>query len=505
MRTFWCLTVCVALGSGCDSARPAVGQPPQSTVGAAAGATSPDGSSVAIRDQAVRPASPEETLPSLWTRQRGEDWPRFLGPAGNSKSAESGLVVPWPNGGPRVVWAKEVGTGYGIGSIAAGRYYQFDRHDLRRGRGQARLTCLNAETGEEIWRFEYPCEYEDMLGYNNGPRASPVIDGNRVYIYGVEGMLHCLAAQDGTLIWKVDTAAKFGVVQNFFGVGSTPAVFEDLLICMVGGSPPGSRGLYESYGGVDGNGTGIVAFDKWSGAVRYAITDELASYASPQLATIDGRSWCFMFCRGGLVGFEPRTGKVDFHYPWRSQLLESVNAATPVIVGNQVFISETYQIGSSLLAVKPGGYDLVWHDERKSRDKAFLAHWNTPIEVDGYLYGCSGRNPPDAELRCIDWKTGAVKWKEAVSCRASLMFVDGYFLALFENGELQLFRPNPQRFELVSRVSLRPQRFQDLALADQGPLPGDPYWAAPILSHGLMYARGDNRLVCLELIPEGTR
>lgn len=442
-------------------------------------------------------------LVSLWTRKRGSDWTAFLGPTGDSKSSETGIIAPWPESGPRIVWQREIGSGYGIGSISAGRYFHFDRHQERGSRGQARLTCMNAETGEDIWTFEYASEYEDMLGYNNGPRASPVIDGDRVYIFGVEGMIHCLSASDGKLVWKVDTAQQFGVVQNFFGAGSTPVVYGELLICIVGGSPPGSPGLYVSNGQVDGNGSGIVAFNKRTGAVEYSISDELASYASPRLATIDGRPWCFAFCRGGLVGFEPKSGKVDFHFPWRATLLESVNASTPVVVGNEVFISEAYQIGSSMLAVRPGSADVVWQDERRVRDKSMRAHWNTPVYVDGYLYGCSGRNPPDSDLRCIDWKTGQAKWVEKTRVRSSLLFVDGHFVCLGEYGTLQLIKANPDRCEIVSEVTLR----RDEAGAD--PIDGGkprllryPCWAAPILSHGLLYVRGDDRLVCMELISD---
>jgi outer membrane protein assembly factor BamB len=260
--------------------------------------------------------------------------------------------------------------------------------------------------------------------------------------------------------------------------------------------------LYESSGAVDGNGSGIVAFDKLTGEQRYAVTDELASYASPQLATIGERPWCFMFCRGGLVGFHPQSGKVDFQFPWRSQLLESVNASTPVVVGNEVFITETYQIGSAMLSVKPGGYDVVWQDDRRVRDKSFRAHWNTPIYVDGYLYGCSGRNPPDAELRCIEWKTGKVQWSVFTGDRSSLLYVDGHLISLSEHGKLQLLKPNPQRHEVVSEIRVRPQGVPGAVPGEPAPLPADPYWAAPILSHGLLYFRGDERLVCMEVIPD---
>ena len=448
---------------------------------------------------AVSSESDEPPLSDIGTRPAGDDWPTFLGPTRDSKSQESPILSPWPEQGLKVVWEKEKNTGYGIGSVAKGRYFHFDRFDqaIRRP-GQARLICFAAETGEELWRFEYTTDYSDLLGYNNGPRCSPLIDGNRVYIYGAEGMLHCIRASDGELIWKLDTAKEYGVVQNFFGVGSTPVIENDLLICMVGGSPPGSPGLYESRGAVEGNGTGIVAFDKHSGVERYRLSDELASYASLQLATIDERRWCFAFARGGLLGFEPTSGKMDFHYPWRARDLESVNASMPVVVGNQVFVSETYRIGSSLVAVRPGEYDVVWSDPRNRRDKAMKTHWNTAVQVDGYLYGCSGRNEPDADLRCIEWKTGRVVWVEQdppeTRERSSLLYADGHFIVLGETGTLRLIKANPREYELVSQINLRKNKQPLVKLSD-------PYWAAPILSHGLLYLHGEGRVLCMELIP----
>ena len=449
-------------------------------------------------------AKPEPTdaadLKDIGTRSKGLDWPDFLGPNRDSKSPEQGIISPWPENGPRIVWQMKLETGYGIGSIVKGRLYQFERQ-----KHTATLLCLKSETGDELWRFEYPTDYEDLLGYNNGPRCSPVIDGNRVYIYGAEGMLHCLKASDGELVWKLDVNHKYGVVQNFFGVGSTPIIEDSLLICMVGGSPPGSPGLYESGGNVDGNGSGIVAFDKMTGKEKYRVTNELASYASPQLATITGRRWCFMFARGGLVGFEPKSGKVDFQYPWRSPKLESVNAAAPVVVGNEVLVSETYSIGTSLVSVKAGGYDVVWADDPNPRkEKAMMTHWNTGIHLDGYFYASSGRNPPDADLRCIEWKTGEVQWVEQLPPeareRSSLLYVDGHFVQLGEYGSLKLLKVNPEKYEPVSElIPIRKPIDPDIG---PRPLLQFPCWAAPILSHGLLYVRGDDRLVCMELIPD---
>ncbi len=429
---------------------------------------------------------PDVDSPDLRARRAGIDWPGFLGPNRDGNSPERGMVVPWPAQGPRLVWHRRVGEGYAIGSVSRGRLFHFDRQGNR-----ARLACMKSETGEELWQFEYPTDYRDLFGYDGGPRCGPVVDGDRVYGFGPEGMLHCLRVVDGALVWKRDTASDFHVVQNFFGAGSAPVVEGDLLIAQVGGSPPGSPSI--GTGGVRGLDSGIVAFDKRTGEERYRVTDELASYASPVTATIGGRRWGFVFARGGLVGFEPATGKVDFRFPWRARMLHSVNAANPVVAGDRVFISECYGIGSALLRVRPGGCEVVWKDE-PGRDLAMAAHWSTPIHVGGFLYGSSGRHRSEAELRCVELETGRVRWRMPGLSRCSLLHVDGHFVCLGEDGVLRLVRVDPERYVEVSRVVLESP--------DVGPLLREPAWAAPILSHGLLYVRGRDRLACLEAIPE---
>lgn len=437
-------------------------------------------------------------LADLGTRKQGTDWPTFLGPSADSKSTETGILTNWPATGPRIVWQRELGDGYGIGSISRGRYYHFDRLE-----DNARLVCLEAETGKPIWEFVDPTDYADLYNYSGGPRCSPVVDGDRLYVFGAEGMLYCLRAADGEPVWKVDTTKDFGVVQNFFGVGSTPVVEGELLIVMVGGSPAEDQNVAPGQlDRVTGNGSGVVAFDKRTGDVKYKVSDELASYASPKLATIDGRRWCFLFARDGLLGFEPQSGKQDFHYPWRARILESVNASTPVVHEDQVFISECYGPGSSLLKVSPGKHEVLWQDDPRKREKAMQSHWNTSIYHDGYLYGCSGRHTQEAELRCVEWKTGKVMWSEPGLSRTSLLYVDGHFVCLGEYGVLQLIKASPQKFESVASVMLREPAADALEGFPPSALLKYPCWAAPILSHGLLYVRGTDRLVCLELIPE---
>src|SRR5262245_32538980 len=241
-----------------------------------------------VAPQAAEPpnSSADASTPHS-TRKAGQDWPIFLGPNQDSRSPETGIATKWGESGLKLVWQVKLGTSYGAPTIADGRLMQFDRFG-----DKSRLYCLNPETGKELWRYEFPAKYEDLYQYNNGPRCSPVIDGDRVYAYAVDGVLACCRVEDGKPVWEKNLNKEFGVVQNFFGVGSTPVVEGDLLIVMVGGSPPESHQIAPGQlNRVEPNGSGIVAFDKLTGEVKYKIADELASYASLKLATIDDRRW----------------------------------------------------------------------------------------------------------------------------------------------------------------------------------------------------------------------
>jgi outer membrane protein assembly factor BamB len=419
----------------------------------------------------------------------GSDWPRFLGPAGTSASTETGILTRWPKEGLKKVWECELGVGYAPPTIAAGRLYHFDRYGT-----DARLTCRDATTGAVVWKFEYPMAYEDYYGYDSGPRACPVVDGDRVYIYGVEGVLHCVSASDGKPLWKVDTRAKYHFHQNFFGIASAPVIEGDLVIIAVGGSPPGPRPA--DLRDAKGNGSAIVAFDKKTGAEKYRFGDELASYSTPIITDIGGKRVGLYFARGGLLGFDPRAGKQLFHYNWRAKAMESVNASTPVVVGDKVLLTECYEKGAALVKVAGNKVEAVWTDADRDRfDKALMSHWCTPIVAGGFVYGCSGRHTPEADLRCVELTTGEVKWRERRTTRCTLLKADGHLLSLGEGGELRLLKVNPQKYEEVARWEVPGLAY--------------PCWAPPVLSHGLLYLRGKDensrdghKLMCFELIPQ---
>jgi outer membrane protein assembly factor BamB len=412
----------------------------------------------------------------------GADWPTFLGPTRDNVSPEKGIIAPWPKDGLRKVWDCELGAGYAPPVVAAGKLYHFDRFD-----NSIRLTCRDAATGAEKWKFDYPTDYEDYYGYDPGPRACPVVEGDRVYAYGPDGMLYCVSAADGKELWHVNTRRDFHVHQNFFGVGSVPVVDGDLLIVAVGGSPDGRRPIDLRL--AKPNGTGIVAFDKKTGKVKYRTADELSSYSSPVIRTINGKKTGLYFARGGLLGFDPQTGKIGFHYKWRAPVEESVNAACPVVVGDRILLTECYGPGAACLDIVDGKVKEVWTDADKEKlEKSLMCHWNTPVYHEGFVYGSSGRHETEGDLRCVELKTGEVKWSEKVRARCTLLKVDGYFISLTEYGELTLIKPNPAKYDEVSKF-----RVPELAY---------PSWTPPVLSNGLLYVRGKDRLVCLELIPK---
>lgn len=437
-------------------------------------------------------AAPAAEPPDLATRV-GEDWEAFLGPTGNGRSGLERVVAPWPAAGPPVVWHAPLGEGYCAPAVSRGRIVVFDRVSAR-----VRTRCLEAETGRPLWEESYASDYRDTFGYDGGPRAAPVIHGDRVLTFGPEGRLECRSLADGASLWRVETSAEHHVVQNFFGVGAAPLVVESdrepLVVVQVGGSRPGTAPpAPERLDLVRGLDSGLVAFDLATGRERWRASAQLASYAAPVLAQIGGRPRIVAWMRDDLIVVEPASGAVLAEFRWRADELFSAVAASPVVDRDRILLSECYGPGSVLL--EWDGRDLreVWRSRRPRPRTALMAHWATPILHGGHVYGASGRHAGDAVVTCVEWGTGEVKWSEAGLGRASMVLADGHLVVLGEFGDLVLARASPDAFQEVSRARLLSD--------DSTPLLSPPCWAAPIVARGLLYARGSGRLVCVELAP----
>jgi outer membrane protein assembly factor BamB len=427
----------------------------------------------------------------------GQDWPRFLGAHGNGISDETGLLDQWPANGPMLVWEKDIGTGYGAPSVIGQKLVLHHRIG-----DEEIVECFAADTGKSLWRFGYPSHFIDPYGYNNGPRGTPLLTSNLCFTFGAEGKLTCLELQTGQRVWQRDTAADFHVPEAFFGVGSTPILEEGLLIVMVGGQPnsglvafdPGTgKTVWENVGQTNWQD---VPMTGWPGEqkVRWQSWDKQASYSTPVAATIHGRRQVLCLTRQGLVSLEAKTGRVNFSFWFRSRVNDSVNAMCPVVVDDLIFISAAYyKIGSVLLRVKPDGKSVeeVW------RGTALELHWSTPIYLAGYLYACSGRNEPDARMRCVELRTGKLMWDldeswqhyntrtPGVYGRGSSILADGKLITLGEGGLLGLFQPNPGQPEEICHFQLPQLHY--------------PCWAAPVLSRKKLYLRNEDHLVCLDL------
>jgi len=312
-------------------------------------------------------------------------------------------------------------------------------------------------------------------------------------------MLACIAVADGAQLWKLDTNKKFDVVQNFFGVGASPLIYKDKILAMVGGSVTNSSNPPK--------GSAMVAFDKLTGTEIYSVGDYLASYSAPVVQNINGADVCLAFVREGLMAFDPDDGSKESFFPWRASTQESVNAASPIVWQERILISETYERGSAMLKLTPSGFEELWKDGSGRKEQILRAHWSTPLLDGNVVYASSGRNEPDTDLRCIEWKTPniesdpwlpKVKWTVRNHDRMTGLLIDNHLLMLGESGVLQLIDLNQDKLTIVAEMELA----QMTDAKDGRPLVQTPSWAPPVVSHGLLYVRGTNKVVCLELIPE---
>jgi outer membrane protein assembly factor BamB len=451
---------------------------------------------------------PERKTPSA------TDWPIFLGPLGTGVTSDAGISQHWPPSGPPIVWSKRIGAGYSSPSIRGGKLVI--HHRLR---NTEVVECVRAETGEPIWKIDYPSDFRDPYGYNNGPRCTPLLTRDRCYTFGAEGRLLCVELASGKKIWERDIPKDFYVPPHFFGVGCTPILEGDLLIVLIGGQPNSGVVAFRADSGA--TVWQSVGKETWDGiktdwptepVYRWTGNEMVVSYSSPIAATIHGQRHVLCLMRQGLVSVDPRNGHVNFKYWFCSRDYESVTAARPVVIGDRIFISAAYKVGSALLQVEPSGRGVkeLWRNRTN-----LLAHWSTPIEVAGFVYGFSGRHEPEGELRCVDLATGNVVWQtrgydgdvEKLAAdpatgqivdqvtkkpipfpffgRGSLTKVGDRFLVLGERGTLALAELSPKGYHELGRTS-----FKDIEY---------PVWPSPVVVGTQLYLRDENTLLCVDL------
>lgn len=425
-------------------------------------------------------------------------WPRFLNSRMDGKAVVAeGQSYRDRNWDPPAdfEWSLDLGDGYGLGAVADGAYFHFDALA-----GNERLRKIDLQSGRTLWTKTAPLNYRDMYGYETGPRCCPTLAQDVVYTYGAAGRLAAHQAADGTLLWQRDVNDQFGVVQNFFGVGSSPLVIGDQVLVMVGGSPEQDQSIAPGrLDRVSPDGSLLVSFDRRSGEVRWQCGDDLASYSSPRAAVIDGRQVVLLFARNRLHVIDPETGRDLGSVPHRARLLESVNAMVPVVQGNRVFVSDCYEQGGVLFDISidadEATFQTVWQDPPENRRaQALRSHLSTPVLHEGFLYACSGRNAPDSDFRCVRWSDGEVMWTALSRRRSTATLLGDVLLVLKETGSLHFVPATPEKFEALA--------VWELSEADQQrPALRYPCWSAPIVVGDRMLVRGDDTLICVRIPP----
>jgi len=391
------------------------------------------------------------------------DWPQYLGPNRNGEYSGPPIAA-WAADGPRKIWEKPVGEGFAGPVVTGGRLILFHRV-----KNEEIVEALDSRTGASQWRYAYPTSYQDDFGFDEGPRAVPVVASGRVYTFGAEGQLTAIDLATGKKVWSVDTAARFNVRKGFFGAAGSPLVENGRVIANIGGRD-------------GGKGAGIVAFDANTGAPLWTATDHEAGYSSPVSATFGGQPTTVFFTRNGLVGLDPATGAIRFQKQWRSRSASSVNAATPLVIGDTIFVSATYGTGAASFRVQGNQLGELW-----SGDEILSNHYATSVYSNGYLYGFHGRQEFNPSFRAVEYKTGAVKWNVDGFHAGSVILAGDRLMILKETGELIMAAATPQAFRVIAQARILPQTVRSF----------------PALADGFLYARNNDThkdvLVCLDL------
>jgi outer membrane protein assembly factor BamB len=379
------------------------------------------------------------------------DWPNLHGPTRDGHSAETKLNWEWAKAAPAAAWTADVGAGHAGPVVANGVVYVWHRAG-----DDDTLTALAADTGKEKWK------YAATVGGRDGPQAAPVVADGVVFAVGYGGKLHAVSATSGEKVWVKDLMKEYAPPEGYFGVGAGLLVAGGKVIVNVGAK-----------------GAGVVAFDAKTGKEVWKATDDPPGYSTPTLADIDGTPHAVVFTRTGLVVLSVESGKVKYTRRHRSRMEASVNAATPLVSDGQVFATASYGTGAALWAMGKGGLDEVW-----ANDTSLSSQYDTPVKVGDHLFGLHGRQDQgSANLVCVEWKTGAVKWTRKTFGVAHLIAVDGGVLALTEGGELVRFAATEKEYQEVGRAKVLDGLTR----------------AAPALADGRLYLRNDRTLACVKL------
>ena len=383
-----------------------------------------------------------------------EDWPNFLGPRHDLISLETGLRTSWSGPIPRI-WEREVGSALSGISVVGGRAYTYGEAGKRQV-----LYCLDAETGEVIWQRDFEGAYRESQG-GDGTRATPTVDGDRVYVLGALGRLICANANTGEILWD----RKF-TAEPRWGYSGSVLIEGDLAILS-----PGKRA------------GALLALDKRTGEERWRTGSEAAGYATPYPFTMNDKRYVVGFVADAALIVEAATGREVWRTRWKTDW--NVNAAAPIFHEDHLFLSSGYSTGSALFRLAPSGDKLA--GEEVWRNNVIMNKFQSSILWKGYLY-TSDQNG----LRCADFRTGEARWRmrrlpgsDASQVDGTMTMADGNIYYLSQGGELAIGPASRAGFEPVTMERV----LSGLC------------WTVPTISNGRLYVRNLTHVVCIDLRP----
>jgi outer membrane protein assembly factor BamB len=398
--------------------------------------------------------------------QSAHDWPQWRGPRRDGISLETGLHLDWEQGPPPLLWKKPIRGGYSSPAVARGRVYVTDRDG-----GQERVFCFDAESGEELWVYSYANDYGN-LEFGAGPRATPTVHDGRVYTLGATGTLLCLEADPADrqprVLWRHDLMAEFATEAPRWGVASSPLIEDDLVIVQPGGET-----------------ASVAAFHRLTGQLVWKALNDVGGYSSPVAVTAAGVRQIVCVTGEGIAGLHPRDGRTLWYYPWVTTF--EGNIATPIVAGNYVFVSSSYNKGCLLLEISGQGSALTAEPVYVKANKLMRNHHSTCVLHQGHLYGYDvNTNNNTAALKCVDLRKAEEKWADRSLTKGTLLYADGCLIILTEDGRLAVVEATPERFRKRGEFQI---------------FDSTQTWALPALAHGRLYARDGRWLVCYDLRP----
>ncbi len=394
----------------------------------------------------------------------GADWPQYRGPNHDGTSTER-ILKKWPAQGPRQLWKKPLPDGFSSFAVSRGRVFTGIKRVVD-GAAKEVFVALDADTGTELWaRPVGPSPPGRGEGNGDGPRATPAVDGEHVYVLSAYLSLFCLRADDGSVVWNRDLVAEFGGELPDYQAAASPLVVGDVVLV---NGPAGGAGQM------------FFGLAKSDGKTVWERPSPKLTHSTPLLTTLHGVRQAIFFTSGGAVAVVPESGQELWRYTYDVRV---PTAIMPVVGGDILYHSAGYGIGARTARITRSGEVFratqLW---RKSNE--LINFWSTPVYHQGHLYGLYGHDyTVSAPLKCVELATGTEKWSEPNFGPGQVLLVDGTILLLTADGKLILVAPNPERYEELARFK-----------ALRGTC-----WNAPAISQGRIYARSNVEGVALDV------